>query len=137
MERKGFAKSDNTVGENDMSTQALSDARSWLETLHDAEFRGRKDTDGAARYRLANRLGVKESYLFRLQYRAGEMKDVAGEVYRRLQIAYESMCERNEKAADAYRAERLGINDAKTDKEPASAGLGMAAPKNLARRKEG
>jgi hypothetical protein len=92
-----------------MSTQALSDAKTWLEVLHDAEFRGRKDTDGAARYRLATRLGVKENYLFRLQYRAEEMKDVAGEVYRRLGIAYAAICETNEKAAAAYRAERLQL----------------------------
>lgn len=95
-----------------MSTQALSDAKTWLEVLHDAEFRGRKDTDGAARYRLAVKLGVKENYLFRLQYRAAEMKDVAGEVYRRLGMAYDDMCARNEQAAAAYRAERLGMRKA-------------------------
>lgn len=119
-----------------MSTQALSDAKTWLDVLHDAEFRGRKDTDGAARYRLASRLGVKESYLYRLQYRAEEMKDVAGEVYRRLKLAYEGLCERNETAADAYRAQRLGMGNptnATTDEKPAAAGLGMAAS-NDARR---
>lgn len=113
-----------------MSTQALSDAKTWLDVLHDAEFRGRKDTDGAARYRLASRLGVKESYLYRLQYRAEEMKDVAGEVYRRLKLAYEGLCERNETAADAYRAQRLGMGNptnATTDQKPSAAGLGMAA----------
>lgn len=92
-----------------MSTQALNDAKTWLEVLHDAEFRGRRDTDGAARYRLATRLGVKENYLFRLQYRAAEMKDVAGEVYRRLGIAYADMCKRNEQAAAADRTERLNL----------------------------
>ncbi|TIP70360.1 MAG: hypothetical protein E5X53_28225 [Mesorhizobium sp.] len=111
-----------------MSTQALNDAKTWLEVLHDAEFRGRKDTDGAARYRLAKRLGVKENYLFRLQYRAAEMRDVAGEVYRRLGLAYEEICERNEKAADAYRAERLDLRKTNAvDQKPASAGLGKGA----------
>lgn len=114
-----------------MSTQALSDAKTWLEILHDAEFRGRKDTDGAARYRLASRLGVKENYLFRLQYRAAEMKDVAGEVYRRLGMAYADMCKRNEEAADAYQAERLRLrkNNA-VDQKPAQAGMGMDAPRD-------
>lgn len=107
-----------------MSTQALNDAKTWLDVLHDAEFRGRKDTDGAARYRLAKRLGVKENYLFRLQYRAAEMKDVAGEVYRRLGIAYADICERNEKAAAASRAERLQLKAGKNavDQKPGDAG---------------
>ena len=130
MERKSFSESDKSFGDSSMSTQALSDARIWLDTLHDAEFRGRRDTDGAARYRLASRLGVKESYLYRLQYRAVEMKDVAGEVYRRLKLAYDELCQRNERAADAYRAERLAIGKPHetSDQEPASAGLGAAAP---------
>ncbi|RWG24588.1 MAG: hypothetical protein EOQ60_32105 [Mesorhizobium sp.] len=114
-----------------MSTEALSNARSFLEALHDAEFRGRKDTDGAARYRLATRLGIKENYLFRLQYRAEEMKDVAGEVYRRLRLAYEDMCERNERAADASRAQRLGLrNDYAVNQKPPQEGLGMDAPRD-------
>lgn len=92
-----------------MSTEALSEARTFLEALHNEEFRGRKDTDGAARYRLANRLGIKENYLFRLQYRAAEMKDVAGEVYRRLKLAHDQICERNEAAADRHKAERMKL----------------------------
>lgn len=107
-----------------MTTEALSEARTFLETLHDAEFRGRKDTDGAARYRLASRLGIKENYLFRLQYRAAEMKDVAGEVYRRLKLAHDQFCERNEAAAARHRAERLNlkaIRNADTE-QPVQAG---------------
>jgi hypothetical protein len=115
-----------------MTTTALGQAIGWAEALHDAEFRGRKDTDGAARLRLAEKLGVKENYLFRLQYRAQEMKDVAGEVYRRLQIAYESLCEANEKAADAYKAERLQLKAKRNaiSRKPASAGVGMDAPRD-------
>lgn len=94
-----------------MSSVALSEAREFLDALHDAEFRGRKDTDGAARYRLAMKLGVKESYLFRLQYRADEMKDVAGEVYRRLRLAYETTCERVENAADRIERETREIEE--------------------------
>lgn len=107
-----------------MTTEALSEARTFLEVLHDAEFQGRKDTDGAARYRLATRLGIKENYLFRLQYRAEEMKDVAGEVYRRLKLAHDLFCERNEAAAERHKTERLelkAIRHAVTDK-PAQAG---------------
>lgn len=123
MKRKTVSKSDKSFSEDSMSTQALDDAKTWLEVLHDAEFRGRKDTDGAARYRLAKKLGVKENYLFRLQYRAAEMKDVAGEVYRRLGLAYVDMCERNEKAAAAYRAERLGLRkENAVDQKSAAAG---------------
>jgi hypothetical protein len=107
-----------------MSTTALGQAIGWAEALHDAEFRGRKDTDGAARQRLAEKLGVKENYLFRLQYRAQEMKDVAGEVYRRLQIAYENLCEANEKAADAYRAERLSLRAKRHEANRKSAASG-------------
>lgn len=130
MERKTFSESDNSVAEDQMSTCALNEAKTWLEVLHDAEFRGLKDTDGAARYRLALKLGVKENYLFRLQYRAAEMKDVAGEVYRRLRIAYDEACERNHKAADASDAEWLEIK-AKRDgtfEKPNPAGQVMAAP---------
>ncbi len=108
-----------------MSTTALNEAKTWAEVLHDAEYRGRRDTDGAARYRLASRLGVKENYLFRLQYRASEMKDVAGEVYRRLKIAYDEMCERNQEAAAADRAERLSLrNGNAVDQKPVGTGQG-------------
>jgi hypothetical protein len=49
------------------------------------------------------------------------MKDVAGEVYRRLKIAYDDACRKNEEAADRYRAERLradGMHET-TDEESA------------------
>lgn len=133
MERKGFSKSDKTFVEEHMSTEALSKAKGWLDFLHDAEFRGRKDTDGAARYRLAKSIGVKESYLYRLQYRAAEMKDVAGEVYRRLEQAYVEACEANEKAAAAYRAERLKQGKChEIDAEPVLAGLRTDTPRRSA-----
>lgn len=107
-----------------MSTQALSEAKNWADILHDAEYRGRKDTDGAARYRLASRLGLKENYLYRLQYRAAEMKDVAGEVYRRLKLAYEELCEANEKATAAMKAEIVALrNDHAVDQKPVETGV--------------
>lgn len=113
-----------------MSTTALNEAKGWYENLLDAEFRGRKDTDGAARYRLSSRLGLKENVLFRLQYRVADMKDIAGEAYRRLKIAHDELCERNEEAARAMRAERLGLTGQTNavDQERALARVGMAAP---------
>lgn len=132
MEGRTFSKSGKSFVEVEMSTEALSEARAYLEVLHDEEFRGRKDTDGAARYRLANRLGIKENYLFRLQYRAAEMKDVAGEVYRRLKLAHDQICERNEAAADRSRAARLelkAIRHAVTER-PAQAGSGTNDARN-------
>lgn len=139
MEGKGFSKSGKSFVEGSMSTEALSEAKSWLELLHNAEFRGRKDTDGAARYRLAKRLGVKENYLFRLQYRAAEMKDVAGDVYRRIKLAHDQICERNEVAAAAYRAERMGTGHnhaVSIDTEPVGTGDGTDAARDLAGDKE-
>jgi|GEM_PF-2535670 len=115
-----------------MSTTALNEAKGWYENLLDAEFRGRKDTDGAARYRLSSRLGLKENVLFRLQYRVADMKDIAGEAYRRLKIAHDELCERNEEAARVMRAERLGLTGQTNavDQERALARVGMAAPEN-------
>lgn len=130
MEGKGFSKFVKSFDESEMSTTALTEAKGWYESLLDAEFRGRKDTDGAARYRLSSRLGVKENVLFRLQYRVTEMKDIAGEVYRRLKLAHDELCERNEEAARAMRAERLGHTGQTNavDQERALAGVGMAVP---------
>lgn len=84
-----------------MSTVALEEAFKFHDALMDAEFRGRKDNEGAARYRLSKKTGIKESYLFRLTYKRREMRDVAGEAYRRLRHWYEATCERVESAADA------------------------------------
>jgi len=133
MERKTFSKSGKKVSESNMSTEALNQARTFLDVLHDAEFRGRKDTDGAARYRLASRLGVKENYLFRLQYRADEMKDVAGEVYLKLRRAYEQMCQANELAAAASRRKRLNLRTGHAvDTEPDLSGMGTNTPRRRA-----
>lgn len=118
-----------------MSTVALSEAKGFLDALHDAEYRGRKDTDGAARYRLAGRLGVKENYLFRLQYRADEMKDVAGEVYRRLKNAYDELCEQIDASADRMEAERREIEALDgTDESPPPVVAGVARAEESAAR---
>lgn len=92
-----------------MSTVAFNEACEWHDALMDAEFKGRKDNESAARYRLSKKIGVPESYLFRLTYKRQGQRDVAGEVYRRLKQGYDDLCKRHEEAAAASRAERLQI----------------------------
>jgi len=120
----GFGKKRS---EDDMHSTALLQAKGWTERLMDLEFKGRGDREKSIRHRLSKRTGIPESYLYRLQYKTREMRDVAGEVYRRLKIEYDLICEKNEAAADRYRNERLGMrgNHEATDKEPAPATLGM------------
>lgn len=119
-------------GSENMTSMALIEAKGWADQLMDSEFRGRGDKEKSARYRLSKKTGVPESYLFRLQYKTAEMKDVAGSVYRALMIAYDSACRSNEDAADKYRAERLGLRGQHetTDEKSASAALGMDSSKN-------
>lgn len=102
-----------------MSTAALFEAKKWADELMDLEFKGRGDREKTARGRLAKKVGLPESYLYRLQYKTREMKDVAGSVYRALMLAYDKACEGNEKAADRYKAERLRLrnNHEETDQE--------------------
>lgn len=110
-----------------MSSIALNEAKSWAEELMNREFRGRGDKEKSARYRLSKKTGVPESYLFRLQYKAGEMKDVAGSVYRALMIAYDNACAANEEAADRLKAERLELkaHHEKANQKRLQAAVGM------------
>jgi hypothetical protein len=125
-----FSKNGKNVSEDKMTSTALIEAKGWAEHLMNLEFSGRGDREKSARYRLSKKTGVPESYLFRLQYKTREMKDVAGEVYRRLRLYYVEACLANEEAADRYRSERLGNTENETtDQKPAPAGVGMAAPK--------
>lgn len=94
-----------------MSMDVVAESQFFAEALQKAEYRGLGDTREAARYRVARKTGVPESYLKRLRYKAHEMTDVAGSVYRNLRQGYDDLCVRNEAAADAYRAERLKIED--------------------------
>lgn len=130
MSDKGFSEFGKSFSEVEMSGIALNEAKTWAEALLDAEYRGRKDTDGAARYRLSKRIGVRESYLYRLQYKASEMKDVAGSAYRSLMLAYEELCERNEAAADKYAAERrlLKADHEATDQKHRAKAEGVVPP---------
>ena len=125
---KRVSETGKRVSEDDMSISALSEAQTWAETLLDAECKGRKDREGPIRYRLAGKLGIPESYLFRLQYKANEMNDVRGSVYRALMIAhqaYERACERNEEAAAADRAKRLKLRKRNAvDQKPVGTGNG-------------
>ncbi len=126
---KWFSGSGKNASEDKMTSLALIEAKSWADALMNKEHRGRGDKEKSARYRLARNTGVPESYLFRLQYKTAEMKDVAGSVYRALMIAYDKACAANEEAADRYKAERLGmVLNETTDEKPAAAGKGMAVP---------
>ncbi len=114
-----------------MGFSAIDDARFWAEELQKAEYKGLGDTREAARYRVARRIGVSESYLKRLRYRAAEMTDVAGSTYRSLMLAYREMCRRNEEAASAYKAERLNLRASnETVSEPVETGMGEGASRN-------
>lgn len=81
----------------------------WLEELAKAEFRGRGDTMGAARDRVADKSGAPVSKTKRLWDRWQTMKEVAGSVMIPLMLAYEELVSANEAAITAYRAERLEL----------------------------
>lgn len=119
---KSVSESGKKVSEVDMTSTALIEAKGWVGELMDREFKGRGDKEKSVRYRVSKITGVPESYLFRLQYKAGEMKDVAGSVYRALMIAasaYDRICQANEAAAVRYRAERSALrNGNAADQEP-------------------
>ncbi len=124
---KRFSETGKSVSEDDMTSTALIEAKSWADELMNYEFKGRGDKEKSARYRLSKKTGVPESYLFRLQYKTGEMKDVAGSVYRALMIAYDRACAANEEAADRLRAERLELkaHHEKANQKRRSASVGM------------
>lgn len=133
MKDKTLGKSAKNVSESDMSTTALLKGREYYDALMDAEYRGRKDRNGSARSRLADDMGVNESKLLRLEYKIEEMKDIGGELFRRLSIWYEAICEGNEKAAAEMRAERLRLKAERLQKRqkhavgkgPSSEGMGL------------
>jgi len=99
----------NITADND--AEALREACEWLEKLTLAEFRGRGDTVGAARARVAKQIGVKTSYANRLWNRVSEMTGIAGGTYRALQRAYDAQCERNEAMAAYHRQRREELAD--------------------------
>ncbi len=114
--------SGNFISEVNMSVTALSEAAKWADELMDAEWCGRKDREKTVRYRLSKKIGVPESYLFRLKYKIEEMSDVRGSVYRALMLArhaYGLVCEAGEEAyayekelADARNSKLAGLASA-------------------------
>ncbi len=109
-----------------MSSAALIEAKDWADELLSKEFKGRGDKEYLARYRLSKRIGVSESYLYRLQYKTREMKEVAGSVYRALMLAYEDLCLTNEDAAARYRADRKKLRKLHAaDQQLARTGMGV------------
>lgn len=103
----------NNLSGAEMST-ALMEAAKWADELMEAETKSRREKEYVVRDRLAGKIGVNSSYLFRLQYKTQEMTDVKGSVYRALMIArqkYRALCERVENAADAMEREARTIEE--------------------------
>lgn len=110
------------ISEGDMSASALDEAATWAGELMDAEWQGRRDQERQVRHRLAKKIGVSESYLFRLQYKLSEMNDVRGSVYRALMLgrrAYGLVADAGEQAfqyekelADARNSKLAGLASA-------------------------
>lgn len=90
---------------------ALREAKGWYTSLLEAYHMGRGDREKAVRGRISDETGVPESYLFRLQYKFNEMRDISGEAYRRIKLGYEELCERNEAAAREYEARRIRMGN--------------------------
>ena len=124
---KSLSENGKRVSEVEMNSIALNEAKGWADALMDSEYRGRGDREKSVRGRVSKRTGIPESYLFRLQYKTREMKDVAGSAYRALMLSYNELCRLNEEAADRHHAERMRIrgNHETADEKPAQAGLGM------------
>lgn len=124
---KSLSENGKSVSEVEMNSIALNEAKDWADALMDMEFRGRGDREKSVRGRVSKRTGIPESYLYRLQYKTREMKDVAGSAYRALKLTYDELCRLNEEAADRHHAERMRIrgNHETADEKPAPAGLGM------------
>lgn len=98
-----------------MSMTALHEAANWAEELMDAEWKGRRDREATVRYRLAQKIGVPDSYLFRLKYKLSEMNDVRGSVYRALMLARRAYGLVEEAGARAYEQEKA-LADARNSK---------------------
>ncbi len=128
---KSVSEHGKNVSEVEMNSIALREAKGWADALMDTEYRGRGDREKSVRGRLSKKTGIPESYLYRLQYKTAEMKDVAGSAYRALMHAYDHLCQQNEEAADRYKAERLNIrgDHEKAGEKPASAGVGVGSSK--------
>ncbi len=122
MSGKRVSEFGKRVSEDEMSTVALREALTWHDELMDKLHRGRGDKEKRVRGELSDESGIPESYLFRLQHKRRDMRDIAGEAYRRLAVTYDRICQRNEEAADRNDAERLAMRKTyAVDQKPASA----------------
>lgn len=99
---------DTKRAEDAMST-AVEKSAHLLNELTRHHHRGRGDTWTAARDRAARMAGIERSYAKRIWDRWQTMKDVSGEALVRLEAAYETICQRNEDAADRHAAERAAL----------------------------
>lgn len=80
-----------------------------LEHLTVSCHRGPHDTWTAARERAAKLAGIPPSMAKRIWQRWQTMNDVSGRILVKLIKAYDEICEHNEAAAEANRAERLTL----------------------------
>lgn len=130
MSDKRVSKIGNGVSGAEMSNAALMEAATWADELMEAETKSRREKEYVVRDRLAGKIGVSTSYLFRLQYKIDTMNDVKGSVYRALMKGrelYGLACERTEAAADALEARRLGRTGNAVDASAGQAGEGTMA----------
>jgi hypothetical protein len=117
-------RSDLKRGISVMSTAAM-EAFNFLNRLTQREYRGWGDTATAARERAARNAGITPAQAERVWKRWQRMASIDGDVYRALRNKYEEMCEANERAASAYRAERLQLrNKNAVDQEHSKEGVG-------------
>ena len=103
------------ISEDEMSMSALNEAATWADEIMEAEWQGRKDRENVVRHRLAKKLGVSESYLFRLQYKLREMSDVRGSVYRALMLGRHAYGLAADAGQQAYQHEKV-LADARNSK---------------------
>jgi|GEM_PF-2304287 len=97
----------------------------WLERLMDESHRGPTDTWTAARDRVAAKAGIEPSMAKRIWQRWRTMTDVSGDTLLKLMLAYDDMCQRNDAAADHYKATRLTLReDHETYNEPVKTDMG-------------
>ncbi|WP_144405868.1 hypothetical protein [Brucella anthropi] len=97
----------------------------WLEKLMQANHRGPTDTWTAARDRVAIKAGIEPSMAKRIWQRWRNMTDVSGDTLLKLMLAYDDLCQRNDAAADHYKAVRLTLReDHETYDEPVQTDMG-------------
>ncbi|WP_292246119.1 hypothetical protein [Mesorhizobium sp.] len=117
-------KADLKRGVSVMSA-AATEAFNFLNRLTQREYRGWGDTATAARDRAARNAGITPAQAERVWKRWQRMASIDGDVYRALRNKYEQVCEANEQAAAAYRAERLELrNKNAVDQKRSEEGMG-------------